>query len=213
MSAKNNILGIVFYKHDDKHPIRIFEYYNLGNFFFLTRGSIKESAQFATRLIVSRTAKGTHNSISGIKKEEDEEENPLNDFIINAKTEVNGLSISIITDKNYSLRISYQLLIELREEWDKLNHNWINAEKDTCYNFPKVQDLLNKFNNPLQFDKIIKISHEVDQIHDIMIKNIEAILLRGEKIDSLVAKSEELTPLTKQFYGGAKKLNSCCSIL
>lgn len=48
-----------------------------------------------------------------------------------------------------------------------------------------------------------------EQLH----KTIESVLERGEKIDSLVAKSDGLSAQSKMFYTQAKKQNSCCIIM
>ena len=47
----------------------------------------------------------------------------------------------------------------------------------------------------------MKIRSELDETRIILHKTIESVLQRGEKIDDLVAKSEELSSQSKQFYG------------
>jgi hypothetical protein len=42
---------------------------------------------------------------------------------------------------------------------------------------------------------------------------IEAVLQRGEKLDDLVSKSEDLGLQSKTFYKTAKKTNACCSYM
>ena len=37
-----------------------------------------------------------------------------------------------------------------------------------------------------------------------------SLLERGEKLDDLVAKSDELSAQSKMFYKTAKKTNACC---
>jgi len=44
-------------------------------------------------------------------------------------------------------------------------------------------------------------------------KTIESVLERGEKLDSLVARSDELSSQSKMFYQSAKKQNSCCIVM
>ena len=44
-------------------------------------------------------------------------------------------------------------------------------------------------------------------------KTIESVLERGEKLDSLVARSENLSAQSKMFYTTAKKQNSCCTVM
>ncbi len=42
---------------------------------------------------------------------------------------------------------------------------------------------------------------------------IEAVLQRGEKLDDLVSKSEDLGLQSKTFYKTARKTNACCTYL
>lgn len=44
-------------------------------------------------------------------------------------------------------------------------------------------------------------------------KTIENVLERGEKLDDLVSKSQDLSTQSKVFYKQAKKTNSCCVVM
>jgi synaptobrevin family protein YKT6 len=44
-------------------------------------------------------------------------------------------------------------------------------------------------------------------------RTIESMLERGEKLDTLVGKSEDLTLASQLFYKQAKKTNSCCKLM
>lgn len=44
-------------------------------------------------------------------------------------------------------------------------------------------------------------------------KTIENVLERGEKLDDLVSKSQDLSMQSKVFYKQAKKTNSCCVVM
>jgi hypothetical protein len=59
-------------------------------------------------------------------------------------------------------------------------------------------------------DKISKIQKSLDDVKDIMSKNIEDVLKRGETLDSLMEKSADLSTVSVQFYKKAKKTNQCC---
>jgi synaptobrevin homolog YKT6 len=58
-----------------------------------------------------------------------------------------------------------------------------------------------------------QIQKELDETKIVLHKTIESVLERGEKIDSLVAKSDGLSAQSKMFYTQAKKQNSCCAIM
>ena len=58
-----------------------------------------------------------------------------------------------------------------------------------------------------------QIQKELDETKIVLHKTIESVLERGEKIDSLVAKSDGLSAQSKMFYTQAKKQNSCCTVM
>ena len=47
----------------------------------------------------------------------------------------------------------------------------------------------------------------------ILHKTIESMLERGEKLDSLVDKSSDLSMASQMFYKQARKTNSCCKMM
>ena len=54
---------------------------------------------------------------------------------------------------------------------------------------------------------VVDVALTIDKI-----LTIDNILERGEKLDDLVARSDELSATSKQFYKQARKTNSCCVI-
>ncbi|CAM8979815.1 unnamed protein product [Rhodiola kirilowii] len=44
-------------------------------------------------------------------------------------------------------------------------------------------------------------------------KTIDSVLARGERLDSLVEKSSDLSAASQMFYKQAKKTNQCCTML
>ena len=57
-----------------------------------------------------------------------------------------------------------------------------------------------------------KIHNDLDETKIILHNTITGILQRGEKLDNLVAKSEELSIQSKVFYKTARKTNQCCQL-
>ena len=72
------------------------------------------------------------------------------------------------------------------------------------------------YEDPRKSDNILKIQNQLDETKDVMIQNIESILARGETIQELVDKTDDLEMSSKVFFQNADKLNSCwgrCTIL
>lgn len=57
-----------------------------------------------------------------------------------------------------------------------------------------------------EFNKIQKARNEITEIKGVMINNIELILQRGEKIDNLHDKAQELEQQSTSFYKNSQSL-------
>ncbi|KAI7941155.1 hypothetical protein MJO28_013440 [Puccinia striiformis f. sp. tritici] len=79
--------------------------------------------------------------------------------------------------------------------------------------FNSINDYLVKYQDPKQADTILKVQQELDETKIVLHKTIESVLERGEKLDSLVERSNALSSQSKMFYKTAKKQNSCCLIV
>lgn len=75
-----------------------------------------------------------------------------------------------------------------------------------------LQEALDRFQDPLNADKFGRIQKELDETKIILHKTIESVLERGEKLDTLVEKSNDLSLASQLFYKSARKTNSCCKL-
>jgi len=76
-----------------------------------------------------------------------------------------------------------------------------------------LDEIMEKNQDPTQSDKFLKIHGEVDQVKKVLINAIDLALERYDKIENLVARTEELKTETIIFKREAGKLNKCCVIL
>lgn len=83
------------------------------------------------------------------------------------------------------------LVAHPRSEWAKI---------DSSISIPTLKEYIVKYQDPQQADSIMKIQKELDETKIVLHKTIESVLLRGEKIDDLVAKSDGLSTQSKMFY-------------
>ena len=58
---------------------------------------------------------------------------------------------------------------------------------------------------------MLKIKSDLEETNTLMNQCLDNVLKKGEKLDDLVGKSEDLSFHSKAFYNGAKDQNSCCS--
>ena len=64
---------------------------------------------------------------------------------------------------------------------------------------------MTRFQDPNEADTIMKVQAELDETKVVLHKTIESILERGEKLDSMVERSDEFSAQSKLFYKTAKK--------
>jgi hypothetical protein len=66
--------------------------------------------------------------------------------------------------------------------------------------------------DPAAAEKLTKISiqKDLDETTVILHQTIDSVLRRGEKLDTLVEKSADLSLASKMFAKQARKTNSCC---
>jgi hypothetical protein len=65
---------------------------------------------------------------------------------------------------------------------------------------------------PIEADKLMSISKQLDDLNDIMFNNINEVLMQGEKLDALQAKSKDLSVTSVRFYTDAKSQGACCKL-
>jgi synaptobrevin homolog YKT6 len=69
---------------------------------------------------------------------------------------------------------------------------------------------LSEYQDPREVDAVNKVQGEVDATKIILKNNIEA-LNRGENLEDLLKRSENVSDQAKYFAKSAKKMNACCN--
>ena len=90
---------------------------------------------------------------------------------------------------------------------------WRTCKVEGACKQPKLETLLAEYAEPAKVDKLMKLDKQLLETKDILVKTIDKVLQRGEKLDELVEKSSGLSAQSKQFYKAAKKTNSCCIVM
>lgn len=117
-------------------------------------------------------------------------------------------------DDHYPVRSAFSLLNQVLDEYQKkFGDSWRTAQEDSTQPWPYLNEALTKFQDPAEADKLLKIQRELDETKIILHKTIDSVLARGERLDSLVEKSSDLSTASQMFYKQAKKTNQCCTIL
>jgi synaptobrevin family protein YKT6 len=166
----------------------IFFQEDLRPFSFFQRSVLKESLRFCSSLIAQRTPKGQRQMVLP----EDER------FKFACYTRTDQISVVITTNKDYPERVAFDLIKKVLQVLEEENHE------------TKLKDLFSAYLEPSEFDKLLRVQQTLDDVKNVMHKNIEELLERGERLDDLVIKSTKLSDTSKLFYKQAKKQNQCC---
>ncbi|KAJ7517838.1 hypothetical protein O6H91_21G041800 [Diphasiastrum complanatum] len=163
---------------------------DVSQFGYFQRASAKEFILFIARTIASRTPVGQRQSV---------EENEYVVYCYNR----NGLCGLAFTDKHYPMRSAFSVVNKVLDEYQqKFGNTWQNAQSDNNEAWPYLTEALTKFQDPTEADKLLKIQRDLDETKVILHKTVDSVLARGEKLDSLVEKSTDLSMASQLFSSG-----------
>ncbi|KAI4163891.1 MAG: hypothetical protein LQ342_002388 [Letrouitia transgressa] len=121
-------------------------------------------------------------------------------YTFHAYGRTEGVAGIIISDPDYPALVAHQLLSKVVDEFLARYPRSAFANSNPTLNFPQLKEYITKYQDPQQADSIMKIQKELDETKIVLHKTIESVLERGEKIDSLVEKSDGLSAQSKMFY-------------
>jgi len=158
---------------------------------------------FLTKTFTKRTEPGQRQSITH------------EGYVVHCYVRSDGLGGTVTTDLEYPARVAFVLIGQMLEDF--VDHvggddGWKNVTTPESITFPKLDEYLQKYQNPAEADKVTKIQKDLDETTQILHKTIDSVLERGVKLDNLVERSNDLSAQSKMFYKQAKKTNSCCII-
>lgn len=188
----NKIVGIVIFKGDDV----VDKFVDASWVNFLVRSSVITGIVDSCRDIVRGITNGS--GVTCVNFDGISDEVPyLVNVVCYCCKKTDGLA-SVIMTKNYKHK---RIIIELAH---KIVYE--PGEYD-------LEELVKRYEDPASVDKIVKVQNELDKTIETMHLAIEKVLERGENIEILVQKTDELNESSRIFVNNAKKLNSCCNIL
>jgi len=178
----------------------------LSSFGYFQRSTIAEMFNFAARTMASNKtlAPGARSSV----KQEG--------YLLHCYVSPSGVTACAFADEEYPARVAFGYLSKLVETFvEATGGQAVSSNEDNSV--PSFQaahtKLLVQFQDPNQADQLTRIMHELEQTKLVLHETIEAALERGQKIDDLIVKSNDLSGSSKMFYKTARKQNQCCSYM
>ncbi|KAF2210998.1 hypothetical protein CERZMDRAFT_44247 [Cercospora zeae-maydis SCOH1-5] len=195
------ILYIGILRNESKPAVELAAERDLSSFSRFTRSSVGEFLTVFAKTVAERTSPGQRQDV--------EEQS----YTFHSYARSEGVCGIIISDHEYPKLVAHQLLSKILDEFlSKFPRSaWESSNGEVP--FVQLKEYIVKYQDPQQADSIMKIQKELDETKIVLHKTIESVLERGEKIDSLVAKSDGLSAQSKMFYTQAKKQNSCCVVM
>jgi len=180
--------------------IKLAEVSDLSDVSIWKRSLFKENLVFGCRTVVSLTSNGARQSVNMQKVP----------FVAHTYVRVDGLAGVVITDEEYPDRVAYTLLHNILREFDtKCKGAWVNQKSDANIEPKFMIDELARFQDPTS-DALHRVQHQLDEVKDIMHKNIDQILANQGELEDLARKSRDLSATSREFYSKSNELNSCC---
>jgi vesicle-associated membrane protein 7 len=118
----------------------------------------------------------------------------------------------VVADEQFGRQIPFAFLEKVREEWQQ---KW--AEKGpaaAAHSLDKSFGPRLKYwmeyceQHPEELSKVASVQKKVDEVKNIMVDNIEKVLERGEKIELLVDKTDNLRFQADKFHKTGRQLRS-----
>ncbi|KAJ3044719.1 palmitoyltransferase [Rhizophlyctis rosea] len=175
---------------------------DLSTFSYFQRGTRAEFLNFFVKTVTERTSAGQRAKV--------EEAGSIGYVFVRS----DSLTAVLVTEPNYPDRTAFSILNKLLDEfaakfpsdrWGSLN------PAITSPQYPELKQHLTVAQDPQSADPFMRVQKELDETKIVLHKTMESLLQRGEKLDDLIAKSEDLSMQSKSFYKTAKKTNSCCN--
>ncbi|KAL1372149.1 hypothetical protein HN51_002297 [Arachis hypogaea] len=186
---------------DGSDPLILANATDVSQFGYFQRSSVREFIVFIARTVAKRTPQGQRQSVQH------------EEYKVHAYNR-NGLCALGVMDDHYPVRSAFSLLNKVMDEYQKsFGESWRTVDKDSTQSWPFLDEALIKFQDPHEADKLLKIQKDLDETKIILHQTIESVLARGEKLDSLVEKSSDLSAASQMFYKQAKQTNQCCTVL
>ena len=192
----------IFSLYQDK-PIILSSAFSLSFISIFQRGTMKEFLNFHSRLVIERLSMDTSAQIQ------------LEKGICYAIRNSDKIGVTMICDEEYPKRVAIEFLLKIIDDFKifimekKIDLN--SYIKDTDIKYEYIKNEIEEWQNPATKDNLMRLQEELNDVVDIMRKNLDELLKREENLESLIIKSNELSETSKTFYIHAKKTNICCN--
>lgn len=125
-----------------------------------------------------------------------------------------GITYFCMSEKEFGNRVPFAFLDDIKQRFEAQygpggERASTAGERTLNRDFGRVlRTQMTYFSNPAESDKFERVRGQISDVKNLMIDNIEKVLDRGEKIDLLVDRTEDLTESAQDFRYKSRKLKN-----
>ncbi|EFJ39880.1 hypothetical protein VOLCADRAFT_70298 [Volvox carteri f. nagariensis] len=124
----------------------------------------------------------------------------------------NGYTFCVVADEAYGRQIPFAFLERVRDEFESRYADKARTaaahSMDRTFG-PRLKTHMEYcMEHPEEISKIAAVQKKVNEVKDVMVENIEKVLERGEKIELLVDKTDDLRNQVRDFQRKGRQLRS-----
>ncbi|EGG16822.1 longin domain-containing protein [Cavenderia fasciculata] len=186
-------------------PVLLTIVYEVSSFGFFQRGSVKEVALFVLRETVERTNIGERVSM----------EHEQSKKVCHATADSKGLACAVLTDSEYPGVVAHKLVRLVLEQFHQTfsESSWKSISADTELQLPSLPQLIATYQDPHKADPMLGLQKNLEETITIVKKTVQQLGERGEKLEDIAMKSDDLSFQSKAFMQNAERMNKCCGYL
>eukprot|EP00617_Octactis_speculum_P018812 CAMPEP_0185757102 /NCGR_PEP_ID=MMETSP1174-20130828/15540_1 /TAXON_ID=35687 /ORGANISM="Dictyocha speculum, Strain CCMP1381" /LENGTH=205 /DNA_ID=CAMNT_0028436373 /DNA_START=33 /DNA_END=650 /DNA_ORIENTATION=- len=199
-------LSVYRYMRDTNEPVLLSEAIDLNSFGYFQRATVQQVTNAFSKIVVKRIEPSQRITV---------EVEGLADYQVHTYVRSDGLAATLTGDTEYPTRVAFAVLNEVLDSFstDPYTSGWEGVVENNAFGrWVPLNEKLATCQDPASFDKILRIQNDLQSTQKVLHSTIDNLLERGEKLDDLVQRSDELSATSKQFYRQARKSNSCCVI-
>jgi len=120
-----------------------------------------------------------------------------------------GYTYLVMADDSVGRRMPFAFLADLQRKFTSLPSS--SSTSTPAYGLqgsfsPIIAELMETYNTSPPTDELTRAQTELNQVKDIMVQNVEQILSRGERIELLVDKTDNMATQATAFRRGARSV-------
>jgi len=127
--------------------------------------------------------------------------------------ESDSLACAVFCDAEYPKRIGFACARQALEAFrSSYGDTWKESTtKDQEFSFKELEGIIESYKDPSRKDPIARALEETDATLEVVTDTLNRVIVRGQTLESLMQKSEDLSARAKIFYKESKK-SRCCEM-